>query len=412
MATDSLWLPRAADPRSGAPRLLALLSIASALWGCGGEAKRHAARLPVTVAAVEQRDAPFSINASGTIEARHTAAISSPVGGTLQRVLFHEGDDVAEGQALLQLDARPFQAALQQAIATQARDQAQAVTARSSAERSRALAAQNLISQQELDTSVANDAASQAAVRADSALVATARLNLDYCTVRAPISGRSGKLMVHVGDLVKANSPDAPMVVINELRPILVRFAVPQSDLPDIVKHRDEQPPVFVNRSGADSVWIEGRLTFVDNAVDEATGTVLLKAEFPNRDSALWPGAFVNVRLDLFTEKNARVVPSPAIISSQSGTFAYVVGSDSTVSMRPVHVKRTFGDWSVVADGLEPGESVVTDGQLRLTPGAAVTWKNRAPLAAAPSAAAPGARDGAGSDPVAPVHTSKTGGRR
>jgi multidrug efflux system membrane fusion protein len=415
MRIDSVSFRRAAGRLAGASRIVALLMLVSALSGCAAEAKRRASRAPVTVAVAEQRDAPYSIAASGTVEARHTAAISSPVGGTLQRVLFREGDDVEQGQSLFQLDARPFQAVLQQAIAAQARDQAQAVTARSNAERSRALVAQNLISQQEFDESIANDAASQAAVRADSALVSTARLNLEYCTVRAPIGGRSGKLLVHVGDLVKANSPETPLVVINELHPILVRFAVPQSDLPVIIQHRDEQPPVFVNRTGADSLWIEGHLTFVDNAVDEATGTVLLKAEFPNRDGALWPGAFVNARLDLFTEKRACVVPSPAVITSQSGTFVYVVGSDSTVSMRPVHVKRTFEDWSVIADGIQPGESVVTDGQLRLVPGTAVTWKNRAAVAAAPSASpapsasAAGARATGGGDPIPSQRSSKTG---
>ena len=381
MATDSVSFRRAARPRqfaSLAACSLALGAVLLMLAGCGGESRRHPPRLPVAVAVAEERDAPYTITASGTVEARHTAAISSPVGGTLQRVLFREGDDVAEGQALFMLDDRPFRASLQQAIASQARDEAQAVSARSSAERSRALAEQNLISQQELDASVANDAASRAAVRADSAMVENARLNLDYCTVRAPIGGRSGKLLVHVGDLIKANSPDAPLVVINELRPILVRFAVPQSDLPALMRHRESRPPVFVNRGGADSVWIQGTLTFVDNAVDEATGTVLLKAEFANRDGGLWPGAFVNARLQLFTEPHACVVPSPAVVNAQSGTLVYVVGADSSVAARPVRVERTFQDWSVIAEGLKPGERVVTDGQLRLTPGALVYWKDAA----------------------------------
>ena len=142
--------------------------------------------------------------------------------------------------------------------------------------------------------------------------------------------------------------------------------------------HRAEQPRVRVNHPGADSTWIEGRLTFVDNQVDAGTGTVLLKAEFPNRDGALWPGAFVNVNLDLFIEKRARVVPSPAVVAAQAGTFVYVVGADSAVTMRPVRVGRAFGEWSVIAQGLEPGERVVTDGQLRLTPGASVSWKESA----------------------------------
>lgn len=404
MAPDRMTSPAARAHRPWLA-LLFTATLVAAIAGCGGEAKRHPPRLPVTVALAELRDAPYSIVASGTVEARHTAGISSPVGGTLQRVLFREGDDVTEGQALFQLDARPFQAAFQQALAAQARDEAQAVSARSNAERSKALAQQNLIAQQELDAAVANDAAARAAVRADSALVTTARLNLEYCTVRAPISGRTGKLLVHVGDLVKANSPDVPLVIINELRPILVRFAVPQSDLPALMTHRGAEPPVFVNRGGVDSTWTEGRLTFVDNQVDQATGTVLLKAEFANRDASLWPGAFVNARLQLYTEKNACVVPSPAVVNSQNGTFVYVVGTDSTVAVRPVHVERSFDEWSVIGHGLDAGERVVTDGQLRLTPGATVYWHDARATRDAGARAEAGASDVSGGD-------SRPGGTR
>lgn len=374
--------PRAIAPVLSLAALIAMLALA----GCGVETKRHAPHLPVTVALAEKRDMPYVIQASGTVEARHTAAISCPVGGTLQKVLFREGDDVREGQPLFQIDPRPFEAALQQAIATQARDEAQAVSAHSNAIRSQALAEQNLIAKQDLDASVANDQASRAAVRADSALVATARLNLEYCTVRAPIGGRSGKLLVHVGDLIKANSPDLPMVVINEMQPILVRFAVPQNDLPAIMMHRATNPPVLVDRGGTDTTWTEGRLIFVDNAVDPSTGTVLLKAEFENRNAALWPGAFVNTQLQLFTEHDVIVIPNPAVVNSQAGTFVYVVGADSTVAMRPVKVDRSYQDWSVIRHGLEPGERVVTDGQLRLIPGSIVYWKD-APAAPAPAQA-------------------------
>jgi len=389
--------PAGRVPSTRPLRPLFIMSLLALVAGCGDEGKRHAAHLPVTVAVAEKRDAPYIIMASGTVEARHTAAISGPVGGTLQKVLFREGDDVTEGQPLFQIDPRPFQAALDQAIASQARDQAQAVSAHSNAVRSEALAEQSLIAKQDLDASVANDEASQAAVRADSALVATARLNLEYCTVRAPIAGRTGKLLMHVGDLVKANSPDLPMVIINEMRPILVRFAVPQSDLPALMSHRESNPSVFVNRGGSDSTWIEGHLTFIDNAVDQATGTVLLKAEFENRDGALWPGAFVNARLHLFTEHDMTLIPSPAVVNSQSGTFVYVVAPDSSVSMRLVHVDRAYDDWSVIRDGLEPGERVVTDGQLRLIPGSTVYWKDAvgAPSSGAAAAAAGGAGAGA-----------------
>jgi len=184
--------------------------------------------------------------------------------------------------------------------------------------------------------------------------------------------------MVHVGDLVKANAPESPLVTINELHPILVRFAVPQSELPLVQRHEDAQPKTWVSPPGGDSIGVEGRLTFVDNQVDGATGTVLLKSEFENRDALLWPGEFVNVRLSLFTERNAIRVPAAAVVNAQSGTFVYVVKADSTVDMRPVKVARTAEEWSVIANGLAPGERVVTDGQLRLSPGSRATWKDPA----------------------------------
>jgi multidrug efflux system membrane fusion protein len=362
--------------------VLALVMTAAFLAGCGDAAKRRTPRAAVTVAHAVERDAPYTLAASGTVEARHSATLNCQVGGVLESVLFQEGHEVAEGQALFHIDSRPFAAALEQARGVLARDRAQAVTARAVAERSRALAEQKVVSQQELETSLAQAEALEAGVRADSAAVMNARLNLEYCTVRAPISGRTGRVLAHVGDLMKANTTDMPLVVINELRPILVRFAVPQSELPMIMRHREEHPRVRVTRPGADSTAIEGHLTFVDNQVDAGTGTVLLKAEFPNRDGALWPGAFVNVNLDLFVEKRACVVPSTAVVNSQSGTFVYAVGADSTANMKPVRVGRSFGDMSVITSGLEPGDLVVTDGQLRLIPGSSVYWKEPAASAA------------------------------
>jgi multidrug efflux system membrane fusion protein len=348
---------------------------AGLLSGCGGKQQRRQPKAVVAVARVEQRDAPYAILASGTVEARQSADVSSPVGGIVRSVKFREGQDVRSGQALFQIDSRPFETALAQARATLAKDRAQARAARNDAERARVLVDQKLISQQEWESKRSAAEALEATVRADSAVAVNARLNLAYTTVRAPISGRSGKLLAHVGDLVKADSPDAPLVVINELSPILVRFAVPQSELALIQRHRAARPPVWVTRPGADSTQIEGRLTFVDNNVDQTSGTVLLKAEFPNHDAALWPGAFVNTRLVLFVEPLAIRVPSPAVVNSQTGTFVYVVGDDSTVAVRPVRVSRVVDDWTILAQGVHVGERVVTDGQLRLTPGARVTWK-------------------------------------
>ena len=184
--------------------------------------------------------------------------------------------------------------------------------------------------------------------------------------------------------MVKANAPDAPLLTINEVSPILVHFAVPQSELALVQRYQAARPTTWVTRPGADSTAIEGRLTFVDNAVDASTGTVLLKSEFPNRDAALWPGAFVNVRLVLFNERHAIRVPAQAVVNAQSGTFTYVVKDDSTVAVRPVKVSRSADEWSVIGTGLVAGERVVTDGQLRLTPGSRVTWKDASPSALDP----------------------------
>ena len=347
---------------------LGALTLVLLVAGCGGAAAtRRTPKVAVAVASAERRDIPYVIAASGTVEPRQTATISSPVGGIIQRVMFREGQDVTEGQPLFQIDPRPFQTAL-----------AQAKAARTEADRSQTMLEQQLISQHDYDTAHSNAEALEATVHADSAAVLTARLNLEYSTVRAPIGGRTGKLMVHVGDLVKANAPESPLVTINELHPILVRFAVPQSELPLVQRHEDAQPKTWVSPPGGDSIGVEGRLTIVDNQVDGATGTVLLKSEFENRDALLWPGEFVNVRLSLFTERNAIRVPAAAVVNAQSGTFVYVVKADSTVDMRPVKVARTAEEWSVIANGLAPGERVVTDGQLRLSPGSRATWKDPA----------------------------------
>ena len=358
---------------------LGALTLVLLVAGCGGAAAtRRTPKVAVAVASAERRDIPYVIAASGTVEPRQTATISSPVGGIIQRVMFREGQDVTEGQPLFQIDPRPFQTALAQARGILARDIAQAKAARTEADRSQTMLEQQLISQHDYDTAHSNAEALEATVHADSAAVLTARLNLEYSTVRAPIGGRTGKLMVHVGDLVKANAPESPLVTINELHPILVRFAVPQIELPLVQRHEDAQPKTWVSPPGGDSIGVEGRLTFVDNQVDGATGTVLLKSEFENRDALLWPGEFVNVRLSLFTERNAIRVPAAAVVNAQSGTFVYVVKADSTVDMRPVKVARTAEEWSVIANGLAPGERVVTDGQLRLSPGSRATWKDPA----------------------------------
>jgi multidrug efflux system membrane fusion protein len=341
------------------------------LPGCGAKKAQRQTRVAVTVARVERRPMPLQIITSGTIEPVETADVGSQVGGVVQRIAFREGQEVRAGQTLIELDPRPFRAALEQARGALARDRAQWQSARLDAERADRLLEQNLISPSEHDKAGATAEAYAAAVQADSGAVANARLNLEFSGIRAPISGRTGRLNVHVGDLVKAATSE-PLVTINQVRPIRVSFTVPQDQIPLIQRYRSAGPRVLVRASAGDSLDIPGRLAFVDNAVDPATGTLLLKGEFPNRDGRLWPGEFVEVRLVLTVQPDAIVVPAPAVTIGQQGAYVYVLNADSTASPRPVTVLRADDVAAVIAGGLKPGETVVTDGQFRLAPGAKV----------------------------------------
>jgi multidrug efflux system membrane fusion protein len=278
------------------------------------------------------------------------------------------------------------------------KDQAQAVSAVADAERARALLPQNLISPQEAEDKQAQAAAMTAQVRADSAGMLNARLNLEYASIRAPVDGRTGALMVHRGDYVKPSTAE-PLVTINTIHPILARFTIPERDMPAVLRRRDDGLVTRVSPGERDSSWTSGKLVFVDNAVDRSTGTLLLKAEFPNHDGALWPGEFVNVRLVLGIEPRACVVPAQAVTTGQAGAIVYVLNADSTVTPHPVQVARTLEDVSVIASGVRPGDLVVTDGQMRLAPGARVVVRqpgvgagagSGAPVAGAPASAETG----------------------
>jgi len=258
-----------------------------------------------------------------------------------------------------------------------ARDQAQAQNALADAARYAELVKQDYVTKSDYEAKRAAAEALQAAVRADSAAVANAQLNVEWAAIRAPIAGRTGRLLVREGNLVRANAAD-PLVVINQIRPILVRFAVPQKHLGDIQRYRQHRLPVFVSPSQADTVFSEGVLTFVDNSVDTSTGTVLLKGEFPNRDNALWPGEFLSVRLQLYIDDKALVVPAQAVMTGQQGTYVFVLNQDGTARSQPVTVERPAGAYAVIAEGVRPGDEVVTDGQVRLVNGAPVEVKGSA----------------------------------
>jgi len=350
------------------------------LLACSRKGAGGSLRVPVTVAHAEQRAVPFEIPATGTAEPMQTVSVQSQVTGVLTRVTFHEGDEVAAGQVLFEIDARPFQAALDQASAMQARDQAQQQAAELDAQRYAELVNRDYVTKSDYEAKRAAADALQATVRADSAAVANAALNLEWATIRAPIAGRTGRLLVREGNLVRANNPD-PLVIINQIHPILVRFAVPEQHLAAIQRYRRNRLPALVSPSKTDTVFTEGVLSFVDNSVDTTTGTVLLKAEFPNRDNALWPGEFLNVRLQLYVEDSAVVVPSQAVMTGQQGTYLFVVNQDGTARSQPVTVERTAGVYTVIAQGVRGGDEVVTDGQLRLVTGAAVEVKGVAEAA-------------------------------
>jgi len=353
-----------------ATALLAVVLLAS---GCGHRAASGPARVPVTISRAAQRAVPYEIVATGTVEPRQTVSVQAQVTGVLTHVVFREGDDVQAGQALFQIDPRPFEAARDGAQGALARDIAQSESARRDAERYAELVKQDYVTKSDYDAKRAAADALTATVRADSAAVETAQLNVSWATVRAPISGRTGRLLVREGNLVRANTDQ--LVIINQIHPILVRFAVPEQELPQVQRYRANRLPVLVSPSKSDTTFGAGLLTFIDNSVDTATGTVLLKAEFANQDNTLWPGEFLNVRLQLYVEDKALVVPAQAVMTGQQGTYVFVVNPDGTARSQPVTVERTAGQYAILVQGVQAGDQVVTDGQLRLVPGASVEVK-------------------------------------
>src|SRR5881296_1893079 len=348
--------------------LLAGLALAGAA-GCGSRTGGAQPRVPVSVARAERRALPYELEATGTVEPIRSVDVTPQVNGTILHVNFGEGDEVAAGQILFEIDPRPYRAALQQAEGALLRDLTQAVSGAREAARYKTLAATNTVTQEDYEAKQSTADAAYAAVRSDSAAAAIARLNLEYATVRAPIGGRTGRLLLHEGNLVRAGS-DA-LVSIVQMRPILIRFPVPAINLP-VLRHRAGQELAVIALPARDSASaVHGILSFVDNQVDTSTGTVLLKARFSNRDGALWPGEYVTVTLVLGVQHDAVVVPSQAVMQGQQGTYVFVVNNDGTAATQPVTVERTLDSLSVIA-GVPAGTLVVTDGQLRLTPNAKV----------------------------------------
>jgi membrane fusion protein, multidrug efflux system len=332
--------------------------------------------VPVTVAEAVQKTVPIELTAIGSGEAYSTVSIKSQVNAVLEQVHFKEGDFVKKGDLLFTLDARPFQATLDQTEATLARDKAQAELAEVQAGRYEKLYEAGVTPKEQFDTAKATAVAQEAAVQADTAAVQYAKLQLQYCKIYSPVDGRTGALQVYPGNLVKQN--DVPiLIVINQVTPLYVNFSVPEQYLSVIKKYMERgRLPVTATPYG-DAKPETGYLSFVDNSVDNTTGTIKLKATFANPDHRLWPGQFSTVSLRLTEEENATVVPSQAVQTGQSGDFLYVVAKDMTAQQRTVTVARTIGGESVISKGVAPGETVVTDGQLRLIPGVKVQIRSK-----------------------------------
>lgn len=332
--------------------------------------------VPVSVTTVKRTSVPYIVIANGVAEPMQTVAVEAQVNGILNRVTFAEGQAVQAGQVLFEIDSRPYVAVLEQARAQLVRDEAQAANARRDAARYTALVKEGYVTGSQADQAEATAASAAATVAADRANVSKAALDVANSTIRAPISGRTGSLLVRQGNLVKANS-NPPLVVINQIQPILVRFAIPQSQLPDIQRYYrgGNTLQVRATPSEGSGVPLMGTLAFIDNNVDSTTGTVLLKARFSNPEATLWPGQYTNVALQLYVDPNALTLPAPAIITGQQGTYVYIIDSAGGAKQRPVQVSRTVDSLSVIASGLKEGERVVVDGQSRLIPGSKVIIK-------------------------------------
>jgi len=330
---------------------------------------------PVTAIVATKETVPVEVHAIGNVEAFSTVTVKSQVEGQIEQVHFTEGQDVHTGDLLFNIDARPFEARLQQIEANQARDEAQAKNARAQALRNKNLFEAGIVSKDQYDQFATSADALDASVRADQAAVADAKLQLGYCTIRSTIDGRTGSLLVHPGNLVKAN--DSSLVVINQIHPIFVTFSVPEQYLPQIKARaaRGKLGVIATTEEGNPNAD-EGVLTFINNTVDPTTGTIVLKGTFQNASGRLWPGQFLNVSLKLSVTENATVVPSQAVQTGEKGSYVYVVKPDMTADFRPVETGATIGGKTVIEKGVSPGEKVVTDGQLRIFPGVKLEVKN------------------------------------
>jgi membrane fusion protein, multidrug efflux system len=346
-------------------------------------AQTAGAAIPVTAGTVATEDVPVFLHGIGTVQAYNTVAVKSRVDGQIVKVNFKEGEEVKQGDPLFQIDPRPYQSALETAQAAKEKDEAQLAGAQLDLDRYQKLLGPGWQTKQSYDQQKATVEQFQAAIKGDAAQIQNAKLNLGYADIRSPIDGRLGAKLVDVGNLVHAND-NTPLVMIAELKPIFVSFTLPQETLDDI-QENNKKAPLVVRASSGDGKkeLAQGKLTLIDNMIDQATGTIHLKARFDNNDERLWPGEFVNLRLILSTHKGVATVPQQTVQVGPNGYYAYVIKPDNTVERRAVEVASMQDGLAVISKGLTPGEKVVVDGQYRLTEGARVNPTTAGPPGAA-----------------------------
>lgn len=361
--------------------VLAVIAVAGHLLrqppGSRAASTKDTPAVPVSATAVVAKTVPVRLHAIGNIEPYATVALKALIDGQIVSVHFAEGDEVKKGAVLFEIDRRPFEAQLRQAQANLLKDRALFDHATEQDKRNKDLLLQKFISPDAYGQIRTNTETAAAQLSADEAAIQSVRLQIEDCTIRAPITGYAGKIMLQPGNLVKANDTNS-LVVINQVRPIYASFSVPEQEL-DAVRRYAANGELKVAASAPNSTRapVAGKLTFIDNSTDVSTGTIKLKAEFANADKQLWPGQFVDVTLTLTQQANAIVTPSTAIQNGPDGQYVFVIKPDQTVELRDVKVARTEGDDTVIASGLVPGEKVVTVGQLRLAPGTRVTIDTR-----------------------------------
>lgn len=336
----------------------------------GPSANAVAAAPTVTVAVAQQQPVPIEIDAIGNAQPYRAVQVKSMVDGQIDRVGLRQGQDVRAGQVMFQLDKRPFKAALDQALGKLAQDEATAANNKALATRANTLLKEGILARQDVQTTDAQAQASAAAVQADKAAVEQAKVNLGYTDIIAPINARAGAVLINLGNLVKANDTN-PLTTLNEIEPIYVSFNIPEAQLSELRARGEKNLKVMAyppnHQHGA-----QGKLTFIDNAVDATTGTIRLMATFPNHDRQLWPGQYLNVKLVLGTDPHAIVVPSTAVQAGQQGKFVYVVQKDGTAVATPVKSSRNYQQLAVIDSGVTAGQSVVVDGQARVIPNSKV----------------------------------------